>query len=78
MKNYEKAMELLKKGKAEKHRTFDDTGIIWIDLPGNLWAIAYPKEKDVEIVLGNVHENYGYISDDLKYIYYGIEKVEIV
>ena len=33
MTNYEKAMELLKKGKAEKHRTFDDTGIIWIDLP---------------------------------------------
>lgn len=30
MTNYEKAMELLKQGKAEKHRTFEDTGIICI------------------------------------------------
>ena len=30
MTNYEKAMELLKQERAEKHRTFDDTGIICI------------------------------------------------
>ena len=57
MTNYEKAMELLKQERAEKHRTFNDTGIICITrvlvLDNNKfrWYISlgndYDKNSDI-------------------------------
>ena len=34
MTNYEKALELLNRGMADKHHTFNDTGYLTIDLGG--------------------------------------------
>lgn len=53
MTNYEKAQELLKKGIAKKHYTFDNekTGCIVIDLGGSF----------VDVAQGGEHVSYGVI-----------------
>ncbi len=70
MTNYEKAQILLAKGKAEKHNTFKDTGIIYFlctDAKNGrkLCAYAYSDKKYLDIVDNNTVAWYGEISDDL-------------
>ena len=61
MDNYEKALELVKKGFASKHFTFDKTGYVFIDLGGEWGGYISPKEEFVEVVLNNVHVGHGNI-----------------
>ena len=69
MTNYEKALELVKKGIAKKHFTFKDTGCIFIDLGGRWEGYILPKNKYVEVAIvmfiggyySNVHAGYGNI-----------------
>ena len=61
MDNYEKALELVKKGFASKHFTFDKTGYVFIDLGGAWGGYISPKEEFVEVVLNNVHVGHGNI-----------------
>lgn len=41
MTNYELALELLEKGMADKHHTFNDTGYLIIDLGGPYGGISH-------------------------------------
>nr|DAZ54929.1 MAG TPA: hypothetical protein [Caudoviricetes sp.] len=80
MTNYEKAMELLKRERAEKHRTFDDTGIICITKVNHdhLWACVRPDDT-VELIWDSTHQSYdGKISDDLTRITWNVKEVEIL
>ena len=52
MTNYEMALELLNRGMADKHHTFNDTGYI------------SPNDKNVEITKYNEHIGYGVIDMD--------------
>lgn len=65
MTNYEKAMELLKNGKAEKHYTYNDTGVVCIDLGGDLGGYAAPDKEFIEVVRNATLVWYGNITDDL-------------
>ena len=66
MKNYELAKKLVEKGIAEKHNTFNDTGIIIIDLGGVYCGYADPCKKYIEITgASNSVVNRGNITDDL-------------
>lgn len=70
MTNYEKAQILLAQGKAEKHSTFKDTGIIYFlctDAKNGreLCAYAYPNKKYLDIADGSTLVWCGEISDDL-------------
>lgn len=63
MTNYEKAQELLKKGIAKKHYTFDKgkTGCIVIDLGGSLVGFISPYDKFVDVAQRGEHVYYGNI-----------------
>ena len=66
MTNYEKAQELLKKGIAKKHYTFDNgkTGCIVIDLGGSFVGFISPYDKFVDVAQGGEHVSYGNIDLD--------------
>lgn len=51
MTNYEKALELLDRGMANKHHTFNDTGYLFIDLGGAYGGYISPNDKNVESTL---------------------------
>ena len=53
MTNYELALELLDKGMADKHHTFNDTGYLIIDLGGPYGGYISPNDKNVEITKYN-------------------------
>lgn len=55
MTNYELALELLDKGMADKHHTFNDTGYLIIDLGGPYGGYISPNDKNVEITKYNEH-----------------------
>ena len=63
MTNYEKAQELLNKGIAKKHYTFDSgkTGCIVIDLFGSFVGFISKYDKFVDVAQGEVHVSYGNI-----------------
>ena len=64
MTNYEKSMELLKRGIAKKHYTFDNikkTGCIVIDLGGSFVGFISPHDKFVDVAQGGEHVSYGVI-----------------
>lgn len=63
MTNYEKAQELLKKGIAKKHYTFDNakTGCIVIDLGGSFVGFISPNDKFVDVAKSGEHVSYGVI-----------------
>lgn len=61
MTNYEKALELLNRGMADKHHTFNDTGYLIIDLGGAYAGYISPNDKNVEITKFNEHIGYGVI-----------------
>lgn len=62
MTNYEKALELLNRGIARKHYTFDSgkTGCIVIDL-GSFVGFISPYDKFVDVAQGGEHVSYGVI-----------------
>ena len=69
--DYEKAMMLLEKGIAGKHRTFEQTGIIVINLepcqdPDNDDFCGYiaPDECAVEVTMRNSVWGFGHIRND--------------
>ena len=62
--NYKKALELVKKGIAKKHFTFNKTGYVFIDLGGAWGGYISPKEKYVNVTRNNVHVAYGDIDLD--------------
>ena len=69
--DYEKATMLLEKGIAKKHRTFEETGIIVINLvPENqmdnddFCGYIAPDECAVEITMRNSVWGFGHISKD--------------
>ena len=66
--NYNRAYALLEKGVAEKHHTFDVTGIITLNLGGAYCGYVDPNEKFVEITRNNSVVCYGNISDDLCHV----------
>lgn len=55
MSNYEKAVELMNKGFARKHDTFNKTGYLVLNL-GEAW-VGYigPKDVYVDVALNNTH-----------------------
>lgn len=61
MTNYEKAQELLKKGIAKKHYTFDSgkTGCIVIYLGGAFVGFISPYDKFVDVAQDGEHVSYG-------------------
>jgi hypothetical protein len=67
----DKINELLNQGKARKHYTYDQTGIVCVDLrkiSGTAgidvdFAFISPDEIDI-ISGGNVHYGYGYFLED--------------
>ena len=61
MKNYEKALELLNRGIARKHYTFDngETCCIVIDLGGSFVGFISPYDKFVDVAQGGEHVSYG-------------------
>lgn len=61
MSNYEKAQELLKKGMAKKHYTFDKTGCIVLDLGGVYAGFIAPKDKYVDVASIGSHDFFGNI-----------------
>ena len=63
MTNYEKAMELLNRGIARKHYTFDGkkTGCIVIDLGGTFVGFISPNDKFLDVAQGGEHVSYGVI-----------------
>ena len=63
MTNYEKALELLNRGIAKKHYTFDNakTGCIVIDLGGSFVGFISPYDKFVDVAQGGEHVSYGVI-----------------
>lgn len=64
MTNYELALELLDRGMADKHHTFNDTGYIVINLGGAYGGYISPNDKIVEITKHNEHIGYGVIDMD--------------
>lgn len=64
MTNYEKALELLDKGMADKHHTFNDTGYLIIELGEAYAGYISPNDKNVEITKYNEHIGYGVIDMD--------------
>lgn len=64
MTNYEMALELLDKGMADKHHTFNDTGYLIIDLGEAYAGYISPNDKNVEITKYNEHIGYGVIDMD--------------
>ena len=63
--NYEKALKLVDQGFACKHfYPFQDTGYVFIDLGGRCGGYAFPKNKYVEVIIGNAHIGYGNIDLD--------------
>ncbi len=64
MTNYEMALELLDKGMADKHHTFNDTGYLIIDLGEAYAGYISPNDKNVEVVKNNSHIGYGTIDLD--------------
>lgn len=64
MTNYELALELLDRGMADKHHTFNDTGYIVINLGGAYGGYISPNDKNVEITKHNEHIGYGVINMD--------------
>ena len=69
MDNYERALELVNKGIARRHHTFDATGYITLDLGGEFVGYISPKDVNVDIAEDNTHIDYGYID---------LEKMEVV
>lgn len=63
MTNYEKAQELLKKGIAKKHYTYEHekTGCILIDLGGSFVGFISPYDKFVDVAQCGEHVSYGVI-----------------
>ena len=62
MTNYEKALELLNRGIAKKHYTFDSkTGCIVIDLGGSFVGFISPYDKFVDVAQDGEHVSYGAI-----------------
>lgn len=63
MTNYEKAQELLKKGIAKKHYTFDSvkTGCIVIDLGRSFVGFISAYDKFVDVAQCGEHVSYGVI-----------------
>lgn len=64
MTNYELALELLDRGMADKHHTFNDTGYIVINLGRAYGGYISPNDKNVEITKHNEHIGYGVIDMD--------------
>ena len=64
-KEYEKAEKLLANGVAEKHYSYDKTGILILDLGGNYCGYIGPDDKTVKVTLDNQDIWKGTISDDL-------------
>lgn len=64
MTNYEMALELLDRGMADKHDTFNDTGYLIIDLGGPYGGYISPNDKNVEITKFNENIGYGVIDMD--------------
>lgn len=63
MTNYEKALELLNRGIAKKHYTFDNkkTDCIVIDLGGSFVGFISPYDKFVDVAQCGEHVSYGVI-----------------
>lgn len=63
MTNYEKAQELLNKGIAKKHYSFDSgkTGCIIIDLGGEFVGFISSYDKFVDVAQCGEHVSYGVI-----------------
>ena len=63
MTNYEKALELLNRGIAKKHYTFDSkkTGCIVIDLGESFVGFISPYDKFVDVAQSGEHVSYGVI-----------------
>lgn len=63
MTNYEKALELLNRGIAKKHYTFDTgkTGCVVIDLGGSFVGFISSYDKFVDVAQGGEHVSYGAI-----------------
>lgn len=61
MTNYEKALELLNRGIAKKHYTFDNgkTGCIVIDLGGSFVGFITRYDEFVVVAQGGEHVSYG-------------------
>lgn len=66
MTNYEKSKELLKKGIAKKHYTYESgkTGCIVIDLGGSFVGFITRYDEFVDVAQGGVHVSYGNIDLD--------------
>lgn len=66
MRNYVKATEMLSKGIAHRHYTFEETGIIIINLNNPFYGIAYPNHNYIDVVgSSNSVVDRGNITDDL-------------
>lgn len=63
MTNYEKALELLNRGIARKHYTFDNgkTGCIVIDLGGSFVGFISKYDEFVNVAQDGEHVSYGVI-----------------
>lgn len=63
MTNYDKALELLNRGIAKKHYTFDTgkTGCIVIDLGGTYVGFIQPRDKYVDVASCGTHVSLGII-----------------
>ena len=61
MTNYEKALELLNRGIAKKHYTFDNgkTGCIVIDLGGSFVGFITRYDEFVDVAQDGEHVSYG-------------------
>nr|DAO57180.1 MAG TPA: hypothetical protein [Bacteriophage sp.] len=68
MTNYEKAQELLKKGIAKKHFTFDVTGCIVLDLGGVYAGFISPIDKYVDVASFGSHDFFGKIDLDKMFV----------
>lgn len=77
MTNYELALELLDRGMADKHHTFNDTGYIVINLGGAYGGYISPNDKNVEITKHNEHIGYGVIDMDKMVIYDTANRFEL-
>lgn len=82
--DYEKAMMLLEKDIAAKHRTFEQTGIIVINLVpenqidnDNFCGYIAPDECAVEVTMRNSVWGYGHIRKDNTIVDCGLIKFKI-
>ena len=64
MTNYEKALELVKKGIAKKYSTFHGIEYIFIDLGGRWGGYILPEDQYVEVTIDNLHVGLGNIDLD--------------